>query len=75
MDAKFVISRNIRYRRQALGLSQKQLAERVYFSRNAVSMAEKGSRSIASEHLPNFAEVLGVKISDLFEPEKFYKNG
>ena len=59
----------IAVRRQALGLTQRQLAERLDVSRSAVAMweCEKSVPSLAL--LPRLAAALGCAIEDLY-PER-----
>jgi transcriptional regulator with XRE-family HTH domain len=73
LNTKFVIARNIKYRRMALGMTQTQLGDRVHLGKNAVSRREQGYSSVEAEHLPRFAEALGVEVGDLFEVERFYR--
>lgn len=73
LDTKFVIARNIRYRRMALKMTQAQLGDRVHLGKNAISRREQGNSSVEAEHLPRFAEALGVQLNDLFVAEKFYR--
>lgn len=73
LNTKFVIARNIRYRRMQLRMTQAQLGDRVFLGKNAISRKEQGSSSVEAEHLPNFAQALGVAVADLFEAEKFYR--
>ena len=49
------------------GITQKQLAEFIFVSPQAVSKWEKGKSFPSVLMLPIIANVLGVHISDLFE--------
>lgn len=73
LDTKFVIARNIRYRRMALKMTQAELGDRVYLGKNAISNRELGHSSVEAEHLPSIAQALSVQVSELFEVEKFYR--
>lgn len=53
-------------RRNALGLSQQELAEELGVSQSAVAMWETGKRKPRSGELPKLAQVLGCTIDELF---------
>ena len=54
------IGEYIKYKRQALGYSQKQLAERLEISKQAVSKWESGTATPDIMSIPNIADVLKV---------------
>lgn len=61
----------IRELRQRMGLTQRQLADRLGLkSPSTITMWEHGSRNPPSIMLPNLAQVLGCSISDLFVEEQ-----
>jgi transcriptional regulator with XRE-family HTH domain len=74
MNAKFIIARNIRCRRQSLQMTQIELAKRVFVSRSTLVSLEKGRRSVAADELCNFAKALGVQSQDFLVPGKFYRD-
>jgi transcriptional regulator with XRE-family HTH domain len=74
IETKFVIARNVRYRRMGLNMTQRELGDRVFLGKNAISRKEIGHSSFEAEHLPRIAQVLNVQVSDLFEAEKFYRD-
>ena len=57
----------IRRLRVKQGMTQKQLAELIFVSPQAVSKWEKGKSFPSVQMLPMIAKVLGVHVSDLFE--------
>ena len=56
--------------REAAGMTQSALAEKVGVDRTSVSKWETGAAFPASGKLPRIAEVLGCTVSDLFSGEK-----
>jgi transcriptional regulator with XRE-family HTH domain len=73
LETKFVIARNVRYRRMGLNMTQRELGDRVFIGQNAICRKEMGHSSFEAEHLPRIAQALNVQVSDLFEAERFYK--
>ena len=57
----------IRAARQAAGLSQEKLAERLGLTRQAVTKWETGQSAPSTENLLRLAEVLGVPVSTLLD--------
>ena len=74
IETRFVIARNIKYRRMALGMTQSALGDRVFLGPKAISDREVGKRSIDAEDLPRFAAALEVQVSELFETGRFYRD-
>ena len=68
MDAKAFASR-LRTLRERSGLSQKQLAEACNLSQNAISLWEQGKREPTWSAVISVANVLGVTLDDLAEPD------
>ena len=67
-----LIGDRLRVLRKKHHLSQQQLSERletqaVYICRGSISRIEDKSRTVTDIDLMGLAEVLGVKIQDLFE--------
>lgn len=58
----------VRDRRQALGLTQEELAAKLGVDRSAVALWETGARTPGTERLPALAEALGCGIGELFRP-------
>lgn len=59
------LGERIRATRQAAGLSQEKLAERLGLTRQAVTKWETGQSAPSTENLLHLAEVLGVPVTDL----------
>lgn len=62
------ISSRIKLARQARGLTQSELADRVRFSESAISRIENNKQSIPAEEIASFSIALGV------EPCYFYQS-
>lgn len=56
----------IKQKREALNITQKQLADRVGVERSTVAKWEAGAAFPAASKLPKLAEVLGCTVGDLF---------
>ena len=52
--------------RQALGISQEELAFRAGLHRTYVSSAERGQRNVSLVNLEKLSEALEIEIADLF---------
>lgn len=61
------LGERIRQAREAQGLSQHELAERVGRDQRSVSEYESGKRRIYAHDLPNFAQALNVPIAYFFQ--------
>ncbi len=55
----------IRARRERVGWSQEQLAEKVDFTRNYIGMIERAEKKVTLETLVKIAKALGVRVRDL----------
>ena len=71
-ERKNMIGTNLRRMRKMRGLSQQEISDRlelmgVYVCRGSVSRIEDYTRSVTDIELYAFAEVLGVKVDELFE--------
>lgn len=65
------IKDNLFRKRNQLGLSQSEMARRLEMSLNAYRKLEMGKTRILNEHVPLFAETVGVSVAELvngFEP-------
>ncbi len=60
-----MIGENIRKRREALGMSQTELASELETSRSAICRYENGTREMGVTKLLAFAELLNCKPADL----------
>lgn len=66
---KNIVGQNIKRRRDELGLTQEQLADKMHLaSRVSICDAEHGKTDITSERIFRFAEVLGCTGADLMTP-------
>ena len=63
------LGERIRAARQAAGLSQEKLAERLGLTRQAVTKWESGQSAPSTENLLHLAEVLGVPVTALLGEE------
>lgn len=61
---------NIKQLRNAIGVTQRQLAERMGVERSAVAKWEAGASHPSSAKLPALAEALGCSVEDLFSKQK-----
>ncbi len=57
--------RAVRRRREALGISQEELADRAGLHRTYIGDVERGERNIALVNIVKLAKALGVKSSSL----------
>ena len=64
------ISQNIKQKRTERKLSQEYIAEQLGVSRQAVSKWETGQSEPTAKNLVELAQLLGVTVSELVEPEK-----
>ncbi len=60
----------IKYLREALGLSQAMLAQKLNITQSTVAMWEIGENSPRADKLPQIAKVFGCTIDELFNKEK-----
>lgn len=60
----------IKQRREALNITQKQLAEKMGVERSTVAKWEAGAAFPAAAKLPKLAEALGCTVADLYTTEK-----
>lgn len=67
MDVKKEFGSVIKSRRNRLGLSQEELAERADLHRTYVTDIERGTRNLTLESISKLAAALGVTISELFQ--------
>ncbi len=56
----------VRLRRQALGISQEELADRANLHRTYVSDVERGIRNVSLLNIHELAKALALKPSELF---------
>ncbi|MDI9551508.1 MAG: helix-turn-helix domain-containing protein [Candidatus Cryptobacteroides sp.] len=72
------IKDNLFRKRNELGISQREMANRLEISLNAYRKLEMGKTRILNEHVPLFAEVAGISVAELvngFEPLRSVEAG
>ncbi|RAN36953.1 helix-turn-helix domain-containing protein [Hyphomonas pacifica] len=69
MNARDIVARNVRKRRAELGLSQDEVGTRAESSGNYIGMIERSETSVSIDMLADIAEVLGVSLGDLVDPD------
>jgi len=67
------LGKRVRALREAHNLTQSKLAERLNLKRAAVVQMEKGSRKICAEEASQLAEVFGITLGALIDPNKDIK--
>jgi transcriptional regulator with XRE-family HTH domain len=68
-DPKIILARNIRRLRQAIGISQEELAARAQLHRTYISSVERHERNVSLENIFRIAAALGVPAPALLEDE------
>jgi len=58
----------VRDRREALGLTQEEFAERAGIHRTYLSDIERGTRNVSLVNIERVAEALGLRLPELFGP-------
>ena len=58
--------KNVRDKRESLGLSQEQLASKAGVHRTYIGMIERGEKNITLHNISRLAKALGVDIGELF---------
>lgn len=66
-SARETFARNLRTARQALNLSQEDLAEKAGLHRNYVGSVERGERNVAIDNLEKLAAAVRKTISELLD--------
>ena len=69
MNARDIVARNVRKRRAELGLSQDEVGARADSSGNYIGMIERSETSVSIDMLADIAEVLGVSLRELVDPD------
>ncbi len=68
MDWNAVVGRNVRVRRQDLGLSQEQLAHDAEITLRYLGMVERGQQNASVAVVARIAAALGATPADLLQP-------
>ncbi len=67
--------KNVQVARQALGISQEELAFRAGLHRTYIGMVERAERSISLQNAKKIADALNVKLDTLLNNDgQIYKN-
>ena len=61
----------LRKKREALGFSQEELAEKIDCHRNYVGLVERGDYNVTVEMVARFGEALGCRASDIIREAGF----
>jgi transcriptional regulator with XRE-family HTH domain len=64
-DLNLFYAQIFRFHRQALGISQMELSQRLGISQTAIQFIETGQRPAQIEMLENLAQIVGVSVEDL----------
>lgn len=70
MDIVKVFGTNVKYYRQALGISQEAFAEKCGLHRTYISAIECYRRSISLENIQRIADALEIETYKLFIPQQ-----
>lgn len=68
-DPKLILARNVRRLRQAIGISQEELAARAQLHRTYISSIERRERNVSLENIFRIANALRVRAPALLEDE------
>ena len=66
-DVLLILGSKVREKRESMGLSQEEFANKCGFDRTYISMIERGKRNISLLNLLRIAEGLGTSVSSLTE--------
>ena len=75
VEIKKLIGLRIKELRELKGLSQKDLAYAADLDRSYIASIENGQRNVSIVNIEKIAIALGVSLHELFNAEKFKKNG
>jgi transcriptional regulator with XRE-family HTH domain len=64
-DIRVLFGKAVRKRRQELGISQEELADRAYLHRTYVGDVERGERNISLQNIQKLAIALEISIANL----------
>lgn len=68
-SAMIIFGRNVQIARQAIGISQEELAFRAGLHRTYIGMVERAERSISLQNAKKIADALNVKLDTLVNGE------
>jgi transcriptional regulator with XRE-family HTH domain len=72
-DCKILLSRNIRFFRNRLGISQTNLACELGISNSFMNDIETGKKWLSHQTLTKIAKILKIEVYELFKPEQHMK--
>ena len=72
MDNQKNIGMKLRKAREAAGLTQQPLGDKIGYSSMGISYLEQGIRTIKIEHLEKIAPILNVSVSYFLDPSTTY---
>ena len=67
MDVKLKIGQRIKERREAKGMSQKDLAYAADLDRSYIASIENGQRNVSIVNIEKIAKALGVTLKEFFD--------
>jgi transcriptional regulator with XRE-family HTH domain len=67
-SAREVFGRNLRLRREALGLSQEALAQCANLHRTYIGSVERGERNVSIDNMQRLAAAVQATIAELLRP-------
>lgn len=68
-----VIGMRVKTMRESVGLTQRQLAEKLGMQRTALVQVEAGSRRLSASELVDIASLFNITVEQLLDPEKMTK--
>lgn len=72
MTTRYIIGKNIKGRRQQLGLTQCEFGKRIHRTQCAISLYESGQVPLMADDLPLIASALNIEVADLYIEKRFY---
>ncbi len=67
-SARKIFGRNLRVRREALGVSQEALAHKANLHRTYIGSVERGERNVSIDNMERLAAAVEATITDLLRP-------
>lgn len=68
MSARMRFALRLRAKRQELGISQEELADRAGLHRTYVGSVERGERNISIDNMERLAQAMALDLSNLLAP-------
>ncbi len=73
MEFAAIVGNNIKSYRQKFGYSQDHIAKYLEIDRTTLSKYESAEREISLLNLTRLADLFGIEIDDLIEPDRLHK--